>query len=79
MSSKSLAAIKMEVARNSEPQQEFLHKVRKLAYENDIVLIFDECTSGFRESFGGLHKNYGVEPDIAIFGKTLGNGTLFRQ
>ena len=74
VSSKSLAAIKMEVARNSEPQQEFLHKVRKLAYENDIVLIFDECTSGFRESFGGLHKNYGVEPDIAIFGKTLGNG-----
>ena len=38
------------------------------------VLIFDECTSGFRETFGGLHKKYGVEPDMAMFGKALGNG-----
>jgi glutamate-1-semialdehyde 2,1-aminomutase len=38
------------------------------------VLIFDECTSGFRQTFGGLHKLYGVEPDVAIFGKALGNG-----
>jgi glutamate-1-semialdehyde 2,1-aminomutase len=37
-------------------------------------LIFDECTSGFRQTNGGLHKLYGVEPDIAIFGKALGNG-----
>ena len=39
-----------------------------------IVLIFDECTSGFRQTFGGLHHMYGVEPDMAIFGKALGNG-----
>lgn len=52
----------------------FLHKVRALATQHNIVLIFDECTSGFRQSFGGLHKIYGVEPDMAIFGKTLGNG-----
>jgi glutamate-1-semialdehyde 2,1-aminomutase len=38
------------------------------------VLIFDECTSGFRETFGGLHLKYGVEPDMAMFGKALGNG-----
>lgn len=38
------------------------------------MLIFDECTSGFRQSFGGLHKIYGVEPDMAVFGKALGNG-----
>jgi glutamate-1-semialdehyde 2,1-aminomutase len=38
------------------------------------VLIFDECTSGFRQTFGGLHKLYGVEPDMAMFGKALGNG-----
>jgi glutamate-1-semialdehyde 2,1-aminomutase len=37
-------------------------------------LIFDECTSGFRETFGGLHKKYGVEPDMAVFSKALGNG-----
>ena len=49
-------------------------EVRKLATERGIVLIFDECTSGFRETFGGLYKKYGVEPDMAIFGKALGNG-----
>lgn len=69
-----VGVIKMEVSRNSGPEDNFLHKVRQLATERGIVLIFDECTSGFRQSFGGLHKIYGVEPDIAIFGKTLGNG-----
>jgi glutamate-1-semialdehyde 2,1-aminomutase len=69
-----IAAIKMEVERNMEPATDFLQKVRKLATDHNIVLIFDECTSGFRETFGGLHKKYGVDPDMAIFGKALGNG-----
>jgi glutamate-1-semialdehyde 2,1-aminomutase len=69
-----IAAIKMEVSRNEGPKDDYLQKVRDLATENDIVLIFDECTSGFREAFGGLHKKYNVEPDIAIFAKALGNG-----
>ena len=71
---KNIGVIKMEVFRNKPPKNDFLHQVRKIANENNIVLIFDECTSGFRESFGGLHKNFGVEPDIAVFGKALGNG-----
>tara|TARA_E500000318_G_scaffold111120_1_gene128575 strand:+ start:8780 stop:10807 length:2028 start_codon:yes stop_codon:yes gene_type:complete len=69
-----IGVIKMEVVRNMGPEDNFLHKVRKLASERNIVLVFDECTSGFRETFGGLHKKYGVEPDIALFGKALGNG-----
>ncbi|MEL0114683.1 MAG: aminotransferase class III-fold pyridoxal phosphate-dependent enzyme [Gammaproteobacteria bacterium] len=69
-----LAAIKMEVSRNSEPNNNFLENVRNLASSNNILLIFDECTSGFRETFGGLHKKYNVDPDLAIFGKALGNG-----
>ena len=69
-----IGVIKMEVVRNKGPEDNFLHKVRKLATDRNIVLIFDECTSGFRETFGGLHKKYGVEPDMAMFGKALGNG-----
>jgi glutamate-1-semialdehyde 2,1-aminomutase len=69
-----IGVIKMEVIRNGQPENRFLEKVRDLATKNNIVLIFDECTSGFRESFGGIHKNYGVEPDMAMFGKALGNG-----
>jgi len=69
-----IAAIKMEVSRSEPPQQDYLSAVRKLATDNNIILIFDECTSGFRETFGGLHKKYGVDPDMMILGKTLGNG-----
>jgi glutamate-1-semialdehyde 2,1-aminomutase len=69
-----IGIIKMEVARSEAPEPGFLQKVRQLASAQKIVLIFDECTSGFRETFGGLHKKYGVEPDMAVFGKTLGNG-----
>lgn len=74
VSAHDIGVIKMEVVRNMGPENDFLHKVRRLATERGIVLIFDECTSGFRQAFGGLHKIYGVEPDMAMFGKALGNG-----
>lgn len=69
-----LAAVKMEVQRTNPPEPGFLEGVRELCTRRGIVLIFDECTSGFRETFGGLHLKYGVEPDMAMFGKALGNG-----
>jgi len=74
VSAHDIGVIVMEVSRNVEPSGEFLQKVRRLASERGIVLIFDECTSGFRQAYGGLHKLYGVEPDMAIFSKALGNG-----
>lgn len=69
-----IGVIKMEVMRNFGPEDNFLQKVRDLATKKNIVLIFDECTSGFRETFGGIYKKYGVEPDMAMYGKTIGNG-----
>ena len=72
--SNDIGVIKMEVVRNYGPENNFLQKVRALATQKNIVLIFDECTSGFRETFGGIYKKYGVEPDMAMYGKTIGNG-----
>lgn len=69
-----LAAIVLEVGRGALPDRGFLEEVRRIADRNSIVLIFDECTSGFRESYGGLHLTTGVNPDMAMFGKALGNG-----
>jgi glutamate-1-semialdehyde 2,1-aminomutase len=69
-----VGVIVMEVSRNEGPKDGFLEYVRQVATANNIVLVFDECTSGFRQTFGGLHKHFGVEPDMALFGKTLGNG-----
>ena len=69
-----IGIIKMEVIRNQKPKNNFLKKVRRLADQKNLVLIFDECTTGFRESFGGIHKIYGVDPDMLMLGKALGNG-----
>lgn len=69
-----LGVIKMEVTRNEEPKPGYLEGIRKLCDEHGIVLIFDECTSGFRETFGGIHLKYRVNPDMCMFGKALGNG-----
>ena len=64
----------MEVQRSKPPLPNYLETIKNLCHKNGIVLIFDECTSGFRETFGGLHKKYNIEPDMAMFGKALGNG-----
>mgnify|MGYP001179106669 FL=1 len=69
-----IAAVKMEVQREYKPKNNFLKNVRNLTTKNKILLIFDECTSGFRETLGGLHKKYKVNPDIVLYGKALGNG-----
>lgn len=69
-----LAAIIMEPQRGEKPSNEFLEGVRRIATELGAVLIFDEVTSGFRLNIGGIHKVLGVNPDMAIFGKALGNG-----
>ena len=74
ISNHDIGIIKMEVERNDIPINNFLKEVRKICDEKKIILIFDECTSGFRKTFGGLHKFFKVNPDIAMFGKALGNG-----
>jgi len=74
VSQNNIGTVIMEVSRNEPPKKNFLENVRKLTKNKNIVLIFDECTSGFRETFGGLHLKYKINPDIATFGKALGNG-----
>jgi len=71
---RNIGVICMEVMRNEQPKNNFLQKIRNLCNEKGIVLIFDECTSGFRKNYGGLHMYFKVIPDIALFGKALGNG-----
>ena len=69
-----IGVIIMEPRREQGPEPGFLEGVRKIADRIGAVLIFDEVTSGFRINLGGIHLIYGVEPDIAVFGKALGNG-----
>lgn len=69
-----IAAIIMEPRRGEELQEGFLEGVRSIADRIGAVLIFDEITAGFRLCLGGIHKLYDVYPDMAVFGKALGNG-----
>ena len=69
-----IGTIIMEPQRSEEPKDNFLHKIRKLCDERNIILVFDEVSSGFRLNSGGIHLLYDVNPDIAIFAKAMGNG-----
>lgn len=69
-----LAAIVMEPSRSQGPAPGFLEEIRKTATEIGAVLVFDEVTSGWRVTTGGIHLTYGVDPDLAAFAKALANG-----
>lgn len=53
---------------------EFLALVRDLTAKHGALLIFDEVISGFRIAPGGAAEVYGIEPDLATFGKVIGGG-----
>jgi glutamate-1-semialdehyde aminotransferase len=69
-----IAAVIMEPLRNNYPQEGFLEHIREITKQNNIVLIFDEISAGFRLCLGGSHLTFKIEPDIALFGKALSNG-----
>ncbi len=56
------------------PSKGYLDEVRKIASENDAVLIFDEVIMGFRASGGGAQKLFRVTPDMTTMGKIIGGG-----
>jgi glutamate-1-semialdehyde 2,1-aminomutase len=69
-----VAAIVMEPLRDHRPAPGFLEKVRRLADDAGIVLIFDEITAGMRLTTGGAHLMLGIAPDVAVFAKAISNG-----
>jgi glutamate-1-semialdehyde 2,1-aminomutase len=71
---KDLAAVVMEPIRNDTPAAGYLESVREIAREAGAVFIFDEISSGLRMNTGGAHLAFGVDPDMAVFSKALGNG-----
>jgi glutamate-1-semialdehyde aminotransferase/spore coat polysaccharide biosynthesis protein SpsF (cytidylyltransferase family) len=68
------AAVIMEPVNFVEPESGFLAGVKDLAHKNNALLIFDEICSGFHFGIGGAQKLFGVTPDLACFGKAMGNG-----
>jgi glutamate-1-semialdehyde 2,1-aminomutase len=56
------------------PRPGFLQGIRRFTKKYGVVLIFDEVMTGFRVSYGGAQKVYGVKPDMTCLGKVIGGG-----
>jgi len=57
------------------PPAEYLHLLQNFCREHDLIFILDEVQANFgrtRELFA--YSAYGLEPDIVVLGKGLGNG-----
>jgi amino acid adenylation domain-containing protein len=72
-----LAAIMVEPVQSRRPEfqpKEFLQACRKICDDSGALLIFDEVVTGFRVGPGGAQAFFGVQADIASYGKVLGGG-----
>lgn len=69
-----IAAVILEPMNVAWPAPGFLQGVAELTRRNGAVLVFDETITGFRYSLGGAQELFGVTPDLATFGKGVGNG-----
>ncbi len=70
-----IAAIVVEpVQRVIFPERGFLAGLRRIADDNHVLLIFDEVVTGFRLALGGAQEYFGVQPDLACYGKIVGGG-----
>lgn len=72
-----IAALILEPVKNDVPIDDFLPRLRELATREGAVLIFDEMIAGMRFHELGAHHLYGVQPDLATFGKAVSNGFSF--
>lgn len=56
------------------PKPGFLEAIRKICYEEKVVLIFDEVMTGFRLSLGGAQQSLNINADLITYGKIIGAG-----
>ena len=69
-----IAAVVLEPTIYERPKNNFLKQVRKMADENNSLLILDEIVTGFRFDLEGGQKYFGIKGDLVCFGKGMGNG-----
>ena len=69
-----IACIIIEPARGEAIGKEVLNHLREYCDKHNIVLIFDEITSGFRSCVGAMHRLGETKPDMAILAKGMANG-----
>lgn len=74
---RELAAVLVEPVQTSNlslQPKAFLQQLREVTQEAGIALIFDEMVSGFRIHPGGAQAWFGIQADLATYGKIVGGG-----
>ncbi len=56
------------------PEEGFLKGLKELCVQHDILLIFDEVMTGFRQAKGGAQERLQIDADLVTFGKIIGGG-----
>lgn len=72
-----LAAVLVEPVQSRRPEfvpVEFLKQVRAITAASGTALIFDEVITGFRTHPGGVQALFGIQADLATYGKVVGAG-----
>ncbi|MFT7074290.1 MAG: amino acid adenylation domain-containing protein [Planctomycetota bacterium] len=72
-----LAAVLVEPVQSRRPELQpvdFLREVRAITKRSGTCLIFDEVITGFRAHLGGAQAVFGIQADIATYGKVIGGG-----
>ncbi|QCO00282.1 aminotransferase class III-fold pyridoxal phosphate-dependent enzyme (plasmid) [Azospirillum argentinense] len=75
--SSDIAAVLIEPVPLRDPTRsspDFLRALRAATRDAGVALIFDEMITGFRCHPAGIQGLYGIEADIATYGKVLGGG-----
>ncbi|MBK1828217.1 non-ribosomal peptide synthetase/type I polyketide synthase [Haloferula rosea] len=74
-----LAAVLVEPVQSRQPELipiDFVREVKKISEENGFLLVFDEVITGVRQGPRGAQELYGIEADLATYGKVFGGGAL---
>ncbi len=74
-----LAMVMIEPVQSSNPRWDddaiaFLRELQEVCRANDVLFCTDEVITGFRLAWGGGQEAFGLEPDLATYGKALGGG-----
>ncbi|MGN6153292.1 MAG: amino acid adenylation domain-containing protein [Lysobacteraceae bacterium] len=72
-----LAAILVEPVQSRRPALrpvEFLRDLRTLCDDSGALLVFDEVVTGFRAHPAGVQGLFGIQADLASYGKVVGGG-----
>ena len=69
-----VACFMLEPCRDYEPIDGFLEQARALCDHYGTLMIFDEMLTGFRWSLQGGSDFFQIVPDLAVYGKAMGNG-----